>query len=234
LTRAWWASAMWVALAAVAASDTAIPAFSTASPGAALPAPWHVQALRRVRAADVRLVSDEGRTVLEVRSEGAFGGAAVRVGMPAPVLSWRWKVDRVLDKARLDAREGDDFAARIYVSFEVPMDELTFFERTKLRIARLIYGDVPPAAICYVWDNHAPPGTSTWSPYTNRVRVIVLRSGAASAGRWEGERRDVAADFRAAFGRDAPPVSGIAVGNDTDQTGETATAWFGDFRVEPR
>jgi hypothetical protein len=187
-----------------------------------------------VPAADVRLVADEGRTVLQVRSQGAFGGAAIRIAATGPMLSWRWKVDRVLEKGRLGAREGDDFAARVYVSFDIPMDDLTFVERTKLAIARLFYGDVPSAAICYVWDNHAPQGTVSWSPYADRVRVIVLRSGAQSAGRWEAERRDVAADFRAAFGRDTPRVTGIAAGNDTDQTGESATAWFGDFRIEPR
>jgi hypothetical protein len=31
-----------------------------------------------------------------------------------------------------------------------------------------------------------------------------------------------------------PRVTGIAIGNDTDQTGESATAWFGDFRLEAR
>ena len=229
--RAALAGATIFALAAAAAPDAAIPAFSSASPGAPLPQPWRMQALRGARAADVRLVADEGSTVLQVRSEKAFGGAALRLAMPAAVLSWRWKVDRVLDKGRLGAREADDFAARVYVSFEIPMDQLTFAERAKLRIARFFYGDVPSAAICYVWDNRAAVGTATWSPYGERVRVIVLRSGAASAGRWEEERRDVEADFRAAFGREAPQVSGIAAGNDTDQTGETATAWFGDFHI---
>jgi len=232
--RACWSGAALIALAVVAAPDMNVPAFSAASPGVMLPAPWRFQALRRVQPADVRLVADEGRTVLQVRTEGAFGGAAIRLQIAAPVLSWRWKVDRVLDTARLGTREGDDFAARVYVSFEIPMDELTFGERMRLRIARLFYGDVPSAAICYVWDNRAPPGTSTWSPYGERVRLVVLRSGPGSAGRWEEERRDVAADFRAAFGRDAPAVTGIAAGNDTDQTAERATAWFGDFRIDPR
>ena len=31
-----------------------------------------------------------------------------------------------------------------------------------------------------------------------------------------------------------PPIAGITAGNDTDQTGEAVTAWFGDFRLEPR
>jgi hypothetical protein len=29
-------------------------------------------------------------------------------------------------------------------------------------------------------------------------------------------------------------VSGIAAGNDTDQTGESVTAWFGDISLGPR
>ena len=232
--RACWGGAALIAIAAVAASDTTLPAFSAAGPGVTLPAPWQAQALRRVKAADVRLVADEGRTVLQVRSQDAFGGAAIRLRLAAPILAWRWKVDRVLDKARLGSREGDDFAARVYVSFEIPMDQLTFAERMRLRIARLFYGDVPSAAICYVWDNKQPRGHSIWSPYGERVRLIVLESGAASAGQWFEERRDVAADFRAAFGRPAPKVTGIAAGNDTDQTGESVTAWFGDFRLERR
>jgi hypothetical protein len=39
----------------------------------------------------------------------------------------------------------------------------------------------------------------------------------------------VAADFRAAFGVDPPAITGVAVGNDTDNTGERMTTWFGDI-----
>jgi hypothetical protein len=84
-----------------------------------------------------------------------------------------------------------------------------------------------------VWDNRHPVGTSAWSPYTDRVRTVVLESGASRAGRWVDEKRDLEADFHAAFGAGLPmpPVMGIAAGNDTDQTGETVTAWFGDFHL---
>ena len=61
------------------------------------------------------------------------------------------------------------------------------------------------------------------------MRIIVLESGAEKTGQWVTEERDVAADFRAAYGHEPPAVTGIAIGNDTDQTGETALAWFGDF-----
>ena len=61
---------------------------------------------------------------------------------------------------------------------------------------------------------------------------MVLRNGAEGVGQWASEARDVASDFRAAFGAPAPAISGIALSADTDQTHERVTAWFGDLRLE--
>lgn len=223
---------------ALGAPPESITAFSSSAPGAVLPAPWRALSPPRVPAPQLALEEDAGATVLRVRSVAAAGTVAhaLRVD-PArrPVLAWRWKVDRVVERADLGRKDGDDFAARVYVFFDVPASELAVGARVKLALARLLYGqELPSAAICYVWDNRHAAGTSAWSPYTDRVRVVVLESGAARAGQWIEERRDLAVDFRAAFGARArvPEVSGIAAGNDTDQTGETATAWFGDFRLE--
>jgi hypothetical protein len=69
--------------------------------------------------------------------------------------------------------------------------------------------------------------------HTDRVRMIVVRSGTADAGRWVAETRNVLEDYRRAFGEEPPPVSGVAVMTDTDQTGGRATAWYGDIRFAP-
>ena len=230
------AAAMPLALAA----GVSIAPFSAAAPGPALPSGWALVTLPRIAAPAVALVDDSGTTVLRVRSVNAAGSVVHRLAAGtarAPLLSWRWKVDRVLDKADLARREGDDYAARVYVSFEPAPEALSFAARARLRIARLLYGaDLPAAALCYVWDNTHARGTTAWNPYSDRVRMIVLRSGADEAGQWKSETRDVAADYRAAFGADAavPPISGVAASADTDQTGESVTAWFGDFRLEAR
>lgn len=216
----------------------AIAPFSAAAPGGTLPAPWRELLLARVKPPRFALVDDGGTTVLRVTSEAAAGavGHALRIEAAArPALAWRWKVDRVVEHADLATRQGDDFAARVYVFFDVPPDDIPLGERIGLALARWFYGpDLPSAAICYVWDNRHPVGTSAWSAYTRRVRVVVLESGGGRAGQWVEERRDLAADYRAAFGAQAkvPPVSGVAAGNDTDQTGESASAWFGDLRIE--
>lgn len=234
-------ASLCVTCAVVAADVAGVAPFSRATPGGALPAGWREVALPGVKRAEVTLVSDEGATVLRVRSVAAAGSAAhvLRADLPMhPVLGWRWKVDRVVEKADLAQRSGDDFAARVYVFFDVPLGELSLGERWKLGIARLIHGDdVPAAGICYVWDNRHAPGTVTPNPYAPRIRTFVLQAGGSPAGAWVAERRDLDADFRAAFGprRDAVPrVTGIAAGNDTDQTGESVTAWFGDFTLGPR
>jgi hypothetical protein len=192
----------------------------------------------KLRPPEFSVVDDGGTSVLRVVADDAAGSLAFRLSASVqrtPILSWRWKVERVLDRADMSRKEGDDYAARVYVTFDVPESALTLGQRARMGIARLLYGaDIPAAALCYVWDNRHPVGTTRWNAYTSQVRMVVLRSGAGEAGSWLGEARDLAADYRAAFGHEAPPISGVAVSADTDQTHERVTAWFGDLRLEAR
>ena len=236
LKRASWLIA--AAALAAAAFPEAIAPFSAAAPAAALPAGWMLLALPGIKAAEASLVRDEGVTVLRLRAAAAAGSAAHKLRAdPArtPLLHWRWKVDRVVEKADLARKEGDDYAARVYVTFDLPASELSLLDRARIQLARLIHGEeLPTAALCYVWDNRHPAGTAAWNPYSSRVRMIVVSSGSAEAGRWVAATRDVAADYSAAFGGRAPAITAIALSADTDQTGETVTAWFGDVRLEAR
>lgn len=232
-------AALLAAASLVFAAADSITAFSASAPGASLPAGWHVQHVPRAKPNHLALVADDGVTVLEASASDAAGAAIHPMSAQSggAALAWRWKIDHVVAHADMDTKAGDDFAARVYVFFDVPIEALPLGDRLKIRLARLIYGEtLPTAALCYVWDNRHAPGTSRWSPYTDRVRIVVLESGNDRAGHWVAERRDVAADFRAAFGAQwngpPPAVTGVALGNDTDQTGDAATAWFGDIRLE--
>ena len=228
------------AAAALPAAATDIAPFSRARPGTALPDGWRPLTLPRIATPEVALVEEAGTTVLRSRAAAAGGTVAHALDVSPsdrPLLSWRWKVDRVVERANLAEKGGDDFAARVYVFYDVPVEGLSLGARVKALVARAVWGEkLPTAALCYVWDNRHAPGTSAWNPYTDRVRTVVLRSG--SPGAWAGESRDLEADFRAAFGSQwagpVPRLTGVAIGNDTDQTGETVTAWFGDFRLEAR
>jgi Protein of unknown function (DUF3047) len=216
-------------------ADSSALLFSALKPGQPLPKPFNFIALPKIKHNAVSLVDDLGTTVLKVESNNSAGS----IGIPLTAtreagnttLEWRWKVNRTLEKADMSKKLGDDFAGRVYVFFDVPLESLSFVDRSKIRIARAIAGaDVPTAALCYVWDNTHAVGHSQWSPYTNRVRKIVLQTGGANINKWMKESRDVAADFKIAFGTDAPAVTGVAVGNDTDNTDEAVTTWFGDVK----
>jgi hypothetical protein len=104
---------------------------------------------------------------------------------------------RRLPRADMTKKSGDDYAARVYLNFDVPPDQLDFATRTKLALGRTLYGDhLPDAAINYIWDNRHPVGTWQNNVYTDRARMLVLRSGADEAGHWVIERRDVREDFQ--------------------------------------
>jgi hypothetical protein len=220
---------------AALASDT-IPAFQFTSvpPASTLPAEWKVLAPDSRRPRTVyTLAQDSGRTVLraEANASASALSRALRVEPGSyPMLRWRWKITNLLERSDLRRKSGDDFPARLYVFFDYDSARLPLAQRAKLAIARALYGDAMPlAALCYVWDTRSTAGTIVPNAYTDRVAMIVVESGAAHLGQWVNMERNVLADFKAAFGEDAPAITGIAVAVDTDDTGERAVSFFGDI-----
>jgi hypothetical protein len=190
--------------------------FSAAPPGNRLPAGWTHQTLPSVeRANRFDLLADDGRTVLRVLSDRSASSLALakRVDPAAtPLLRWRWRVSHPVAGSDLRRKAGDDYAARVYVLFDLPPERLGVGDRMKMAAARLLHGaELPAAALCYVWGTAQAAGESGWNAYTDRLRMIVVDSGNAHAGQWRDVVRDVAADFRAAFGDPLPVISGIAL-----------------------
>ncbi len=227
------AVAVSLSCAANAAEAPVLAPFSAAAPGASLPAPWELTTLPGIRRhTRYSLVRDGDAVVLRADAEASMAGVAhpLKFDVRAhPVIEWRWKIVNLLTKSDIATKGGDDYPARVYVLFDYDIRKLPFSVRAKIRLARLYGADVPLAALCYVWDGKAAAGTSVWSAYTDRVRMIVAESGGANLGTWVTIRRDVAADFRAAFGEEPPAISGVVLATDTDNTGQSATAFYGDI-----
>ena len=222
--------------AAMAAAPP-VPAFSAMQAGNAIP---HWQTLKPApKAPDTayRLVNDDGQVVREAVANQSMSGLTFPVKVKLseyPLLRWRWKVSGVVKTADMNKKSGDDYAARVYVMFDYPLEKLSFGTRVKLQLATKLYGQaIPTAALNYIWDNRHPVGTVQANTYTDRARMMVLQSGAAKAGQWVTETRNLADDFRTAFGEEPPDVVAIALASDTDNTGETVTAWYGDFTFLP-
>lgn len=197
------------------------------------PAPWRVvQMSRKVPPTQYRRTTIEGVEAIEARAERSMALLArpISVDLAAtPVLCWRWLVDAPVANADLTKKSGDDYAARLYVSFDIPDAAIGADARFKLKLARTLFGgDVPDAALNYVWDNRHPVGTRRKSAYTDRAQLIVAETGVARAGRWVTERADVAADFQKGFGGTAKPIQ-LAIASDTDDTRGSARAAFADI-----
>lgn len=219
-----------------ATADAGIEAFSRGVAGSHPAPPWRGTQLPKVpRETRYRLVEDGGVVVLEADANASMSGLVHPLSTDprsTPILEWRWKVSGVPAQANFGTKQGDDFAARVYVLFDYDTAKLPLLTRLKLKLARALYGEaVPAAGLCYVWDARAPVGTTAWSPYTDRLRVIVVESGTSDAGRWKSVRRNVVEDYRAAFGEDPPALSGVAIATDTDNTGSRLTAWYGDLEL---
>jgi hypothetical protein len=198
--------------------------------GGAPPPPWRVvQISRKVPPTSYRRATVAGVPAIEARAEGSMALLARPISVDlavTPVLCWRWLVDAPVAKADMTKKSGDDYAARLYVSFDVADGAMSGGTRLKLKLARSLFGgDVPDAALNYVWDNRYPVGTSRKSAYTDRAQLIVAETGAGRAGQWVSERADVALDFARAFGGTARPIQ-LAVASDTDNTGGAARAAF--------
>jgi Protein of unknown function (DUF3047) len=212
--------------------------FSTGSSGNALPPPWRVVGFpggkKPVPIMDI--ATPDGERVLRVASDKSYGSAThdlqpVVLG-PGSTLRWRWRLDQPLLLTDLKRRDGDDSPIKICAMFDMSTDKLGLIERNILNIARGRTPEfVPAAMLCYLWDHQLPVGTKMTNAFTHRMRFIVMDSGEKQLGQWVKHERDLAADFIQAFGHETdvmPPLVGILVGADADNTQSTSLAYVGD------
>lgn len=227
--------ALLAAVLAAATSPTWMGRFTTAG---APPAPWKMVPLKGEKPTSYRVTMVAGRMALEARVDGSMSLMARPVSVDlaeTPILCWRWYVDAPVAKADMTRKSGDDYAARIYIAFDMPDNVLSGSTKFKLKMARSMFGrSIPDAAVVYVWDNKHPVGTARKSAYTDRSQLIVVETGSGRAGKWVTKRADVAADFAKAFGNKPGKPIQLAVASDGDNTKSKGRAAFADIHFVGR
>ncbi len=161
------------------------------------------------------LSKDNDRTVLVAHSKNSASGRIYTVNLDPKeysTLKWSWKIDHIIKKGDERTKDGDDFAARVYVVFP-----RGFFSKTR--------------AISYVWANKLPKGEHVVSPFTSNIITVAVDSGEELAGRWTFHQRNIYEDYRVFFGEEPPRIGAIALMTDTDNTGESAVAYYGDISM---
>jgi hypothetical protein len=198
-----------------------------------LPEGWKALEFPKIERHTLYTVETDGtNSFLKAESRNSASGLYKEVDIDLrefPILSWRWKVERIIEKGDARTKQGDDYAARIYVTFEYDPERAPLLERLKYKVAGLIYGKVPASAINYIWANRLGKGEHIPNAYTDRSIMVAVESGPEFVGRWVSEERNVYEDYRAFFGVEPPGVSGIAVMTDTDNTKESAVAYYDDI-----
>lgn len=204
-------------------------------------APWRVVGLPRQTKPFTRfsVVSLDGHAALRVEAEQSYGNLVHPLGLAQPPhhLVWDWRLDEPIPAADIHTRSGEDIAMKVCALWDMPIDRVPFIDRQLLRLARSQSGEpLPAATVCYIWDPHLPVGTEATSPFTGRVRYIVLRGPDEALHHWVHERRDIAADFLKLFGNEShelPTLVGIAVGADADNTKSHSLGHAAEVQLEP-
>ncbi len=214
--------------------DYVIDFFSSQASAQGIPHGWEPLAFKKIPHQTKYILShDEDNYFVQAVSSASASGLLKKCALQLtdyPVLSWKWKVNRVIDQADIRSKKGDDCAARVYVAFQFVPEKAGWLERIKYAVAKKKQGGYPPhSAITYVWDNRCAQGTSLTSPYNKRTKIIVCETGDQKIGQWVSEKRHVYQDYLRLFHQEPPPVLFVAIMCDTDNTQEQAQAWFDDI-----
>ena len=146
-----------------------------------------------------------------------------------------WRVPALIAEADLALRDVDDSPVRVVLAFEG--DRSTFSPRNAMlsELSRTLTGEpMPYATLMYVWCNHRAPGTVVFNPRTDRIRTLVVESGAGRLNQWLDYERDIRADYEKAFGEAPGALVGIGIMTDSDNTRSQARAWYGPLQLSTR
>ena len=158
----------------------------------------------------------DGNHILKAESNASASGLIYKYKYDPkeyPILTWRWQVDNIIQEGDATKKEKDDYPGRLYVIFPhwfPPMSK----------------------TINYIWANKFPKGQHITSAYYLKDIMVAVESGEENIGKWIVVKRNVYEDFKSLFGGEPPEIGGIAIMTDTDNTGESATAYYDDIKIE--
>jgi len=159
--------------------------------------------------------------------------APIKPALRTPMtLSWEWKTDALVAGADNRVKDREDAPLRVLVAFDGDIASLPDAERKRFSRARNLAGrEVPYAVLMYIWTDQVPVGTVIPSAHTSQVKMLAVASGTDGLGQWQAVQRNLADDYRKAYGAEPGPVRAVAVMTDTDNTGTKAVGDYAGLRI---
>jgi hypothetical protein len=162
---------------------------------------------------DYELVGEVGSEYLRASADASASALFKKIKInlnDTPYLNWSWRVDQALMPINELTKQGDDYAARIYV------------------IVKRGLSPWKTNALNYVWSSNAMPLDSWPNAYTDKAIMIPLRDQ-LDDNVWVFEKVNIKDDFKKYFGIDVEKVDAVAIMTDTDNSRSQAVASYGDI-----
>jgi len=169
------------------------------------------------------IVTFNGQRVLKAESRGTASILAKQLKVDlkkTPYLNWSWRIENTLPKLNEQTKQGDDYAARLYII----QGGSTRWSTTALN---------------YVWSSNQAKG-SRWNNafIGENAKMMAVRGRTDVTKNWANEKRNVYQDLIELFGdrgsdqKNAQAyrfIDAVAIMTDTDNSQRSAVAYYGDI-----
>jgi len=179
---------------------------------------WEIREFAGTTDYSFTLVDGQQVLVADSRQSASAFYKKIRVDLEkTPILNWSWRKEQSIDPGNEFDKNGDDFVARIYV---VKSGGLFFWNTVALN---------------YVW-SYQHKRNDTWNnPFAgDKGKMLAQRDASDPQATWFKEQRNVAMDFKALLGKDIRQIDGVAIMTDSDNSGLSARALYGDIFFSAR
>jgi hypothetical protein len=199
-------------------------------------AKWEAVSLPGKLRTAFKLEKHGDRLALQAHAQSSASLLRQRLHVPPEKLGrlqFEWQVESLISEADLADRDRGDSPVRLILAFEGDRSRFSAKNAMLSDLTEALTGEpLPYATLMYVWSNHRPVESVIVNPRTDRVRKLVMESGAAHIKQWRQYERNVRADFEKAFGEAPGALVGMAIMTDSDNTRSHVRAWYGDIRLD--
>lgn len=182
-----------------------------------------------------RLDRHENRPAVQAQAESSASLLRQRLNLPPDQLGrlqFQWQVENLIAGADMAQREAEDSPVRLIVTFDGDRSRFSAKNAMLSELTHALTGEpLPYATLMYVWCNQRPAESVIINPRSDRIRKLVVESGASRLKQWLLYDRDIRADFEKAFGEAPGTLVNMAIMTDSDNTRSSVRAWYGDIRL---
>jgi hypothetical protein len=188
----------------------------------------------RTKGAQAGWTVEDGVHAVRLHSRGALTFLEKTVDIDIreyPIVTWKWRVENILEGIDERTKEGDDHPIRIFFVFTPDESGQSLWFRFKrwLYLDRVHGHPFGGRFTEYVWSSYLKPGEIINDPGRPWQRLIVIEGGSENLGNWLSYERNLYEDFKRLYGEEPRRLIFIGILNDTDQSGQEAVSYIADL-----